>query len=1120
MPQDAATPILALWPWDGSQELAARTDAIVKRTVAQSDRLFDTLPCAGLAPQDFAAAMTGRFRHLISLTAVDTTLHSVAVLPLFHADFGRMLESVRCACAACEGRVSLHVVALRASLASLFGADAGDTAAAAAAERQAMALLAAPPTADRSRVDFSVTVIDNYAANGAPFNFTPGAFAEYLAMMFGALMRSYRAVMHPALLAGAQDGCVAMGFASVRFDAAGAAGYLTNRAFMKALDVAGITHTTVDAAMASNEAMSQLRGIDTRYGRFYASVVLPMLRDDKVPEAEIAGRLAAPLDREFAGMENALAALLRDTRFSFPEREAVLALMLGRDNPRLRGVHYDCDTLLLDDGIAEPLNLFLDAFNSELSSAAGLPRRGEYPLLKKYEWNAESREFVESDENRLAFNPLPHIKRLKREILDNTAFIRRKTDELRQLLEADDARRRSESDAAGGDTPGHRRDREPVREQPLDKAYTPPAGFRPKESVDLRPFFSPVKNQGELGSCSTFASVAMYEAMMNRCDPGRAADADMSERFVYYHSNVLQGRPEGGSNYFDQLAVLGKHGVCAENLFGYSTVDLHKEPSDEAVADAMTHRVLSAEQLVLRSGGSAADALAANHRLITSALSEGFPVGIALKIYDNFGVGSPYINRPDADDVASGGEGYHAMVAVGYSEAEKCYIVRNSWGKGFGDNGYCYISAAYVDDAEFNNFACIIRETTDCGKGRGAEVPGMVAGFAGTQTQINIAAIRNILDEARVILRSQQAEYDEYYRYYRHLVQRLCMPQVRNTLRLEAESRAAVRFAELSAMREATENDFAPGMRQFRSRYLTRTAYYTAAVVAADAVALYAMWHGVWGLDNYVANTVLGAANVIAAGLWLNYRWAVRRRRREQQERLDALYAATERARREWLEKQLSFHVAGMWLDRFHNLSISLEKTYDRLVSFNANLLAWYREDEKEAATVPCREAAMIKYVEDRDLLDAFFSANSGQVVAAIDLADVFEKYNISTDSIQESRAGLRAGTTAAISAMFADFSMADYLTGHRTYAYMPPVSLERVVTEMLGLGQPSVRHSGHDAAMPARMLFFEIDPREMSRWQQAADGLFPLRPTPVPVQGPFVLDMATLLPLPYGQLR
>lgn len=79
----------------------------------------------------------------------------------------------------------------------------------------------------------------------------------------------------------------------------------------------------------------------------------------------------------------------------------------------------------------------------------------------------------------------------------------------------------------------------------------------------------------------------------------------------------------------------------------------------------------------------------------------------------------------------------------------------------------------------------------------------------------------------------------------------------------------------------------------------------------------------------------------------------------------------------------------------------------------------------------------MIKYVEDRDLLDAFFSANSRQVVDAIDLADVFEKYNISTDSIQESRAGLRAGTTAAISAMFADFSMADYLTGHRVYAYM-----------------------------------------------------------------------------------
>ena len=42
--------------------------------------------------------------------------------------------------------------------------------------------------------------------------------------------------------------------------------------------------------------------------------------------------------------------------------------------------------------------------------------------------------------------------------------------------------------------------------------------------------------------------------------------------------------------------------------------------------------------------------------------------------------------------------GGHAMLIVGYDIKTKMYLVRNSWGKRWGDRGYCHIPFAMVDN--------------------------------------------------------------------------------------------------------------------------------------------------------------------------------------------------------------------------------------------------------------------------------------------------------------------------------------------------------------------------------------------------------------------------------------
>ena len=42
--------------------------------------------------------------------------------------------------------------------------------------------------------------------------------------------------------------------------------------------------------------------------------------------------------------------------------------------------------------------------------------------------------------------------------------------------------------------------------------------------------------------------------------------------------------------------------------------------------------------------------------------------------------------------------GGHAMLIVGYNDDKQWFIVRNSWGNKWADNGYCYIPYDYIID--------------------------------------------------------------------------------------------------------------------------------------------------------------------------------------------------------------------------------------------------------------------------------------------------------------------------------------------------------------------------------------------------------------------------------------
>jgi C1A family cysteine protease len=91
-------------------------------------------------------------------------------------------------------------------------------------------------------------------------------------------------------------------------------------------------------------------------------------------------------------------------------------------------------------------------------------------------------------------------------------------------------------------------------------------------------------------------------------------------------------------------------------------------------------------------------------------LAAGYPFVFGFTVYESFESASvaktgvvPY---PSTGEKVLGG---HAVLAVGYDDASQRFIVRNSWGPGWGMKGYFTIPYSYLTDNNLSDDFWTIR---------------------------------------------------------------------------------------------------------------------------------------------------------------------------------------------------------------------------------------------------------------------------------------------------------------------------------------------------------------------------------------------------------------------------
>ena len=207
--------------------------------------------------------------------------------------------------------------------------------------------------------------------------------------------------------------------------------------------------------------------------------------------------------------------------------------------------------------------------------------------------------------------------------------------------------------------------------------------IRLPRKVDLRGLCSEVERQGELGSCTAQALAGNIEFLDKISD---FKYTDVSRLFIYYNERALMHtiRYDSGSSLRDGIKTLKNSGVCDETLWPYQISKFTRKPPVKCFTEAKQHRITS------------------YHRINTfnemlACLAEGYPFVFGFTVYESFEsqevLRTGIVHMPKKKEKAIGG---HAVMAAGYDQAAKRFIVRNSWGKDWGKDGYCTMPFEYL----------------------------------------------------------------------------------------------------------------------------------------------------------------------------------------------------------------------------------------------------------------------------------------------------------------------------------------------------------------------------------------------------------------------------------------
>ncbi len=231
--------------------------------------------------------------------------------------------------------------------------------------------------------------------------------------------------------------------------------------------------------------------------------------------------------------------------------------------------------------------------------------------------------------------------------------------------------------------------------RPLDidesRVFSLPAASTLPDSFDWRNqngnWITPVRDQGECGSCVAFAEIAQIESWY-MIQNQQTTPVNLAEQFILSCTNAVSC--EDGGRMGSVLDVAANTAIPLEKNFPYQASS--SVACDDKAADWETGAVSIPDWgwVTLEEGQV--------ENIKTAVLEH--PVSTSMTVYSDF----YSYNSGVYEHVIGKEEGGHAILIVGWNDREKSWICKNSWGESWGNDGYFRIKWRNSDFGAYSSF--------------------------------------------------------------------------------------------------------------------------------------------------------------------------------------------------------------------------------------------------------------------------------------------------------------------------------------------------------------------------------------------------------------------------------